>query len=115
MNEFKTILLIGYVFLGLLLTAVAIPLIRRKVPPNWLYGFRVRRTLEDPRVWYEANAFAGKCLFWYGIGSSLACLALYFVPAFDPVSYAWGCLLITAVGLGTSVVLSFRFLNRLSR
>jgi uncharacterized membrane protein len=107
-------ILILYVALGLLSAAFAVPLMLRKVGPNPVYGFRVRKTLEDPALWYDANAFAGKCLFWFGVGTGLACVALYFVPI-DPVAYAWACLVISLGGLAMSVILSFRFLNRLLR
>ena len=43
-------------FLGLVFIALAIPLLRRKVGPNHLYGLRVKETLENEDVWYEANA-----------------------------------------------------------
>jgi hypothetical protein len=46
--------------------------------------------------------------------SSLACLALYSVPAIGPVSYAFACLVITLSGAAASVIPSFRFLNRLN-
>ena len=115
MHGFMTFILILYVSLGLLSAALAVPLMRRKIAPNSLYGFRVRRTLEDPKVWYDANAYAGRCLFGFGLGTGLACLALYFLPAIDPVVYALACLLIVLVGLAVSLTLSFRFLGQLTR
>jgi len=113
MAGFRIFILVACVATGLLNAALAVPLMRRKVGLNSLYGFRVRRTLADPTVWYEANAFAGRCMFRSGIGTSIACLALYFVPAIGPVSYAFACLLITLSGLVVSLILSFRFLTRL--
>lgn len=44
---------------GALIGALGIPLWKRKVPPNHLYGLRVAATLNDPVVWYEANARSG--------------------------------------------------------
>ena len=41
---------------------VAVPLALRKVPRNRLYGIRTRRTLADDAVWYETNAYGGRCL-----------------------------------------------------
>jgi uncharacterized membrane protein len=41
---------------------IAVPLALRKVPPNRLYGIRTRRTLADDAVWYETNAYGGRCL-----------------------------------------------------
>ena len=41
---------------------IALPLALRKIPRNRLYGVRTRRTLADDRVWYETNAYGGRCL-----------------------------------------------------
>src|SRR3954453_6009237 len=100
---------------GLLMAALAVPLMRRKVGPNAVYGFRVRRTLDDPRVWYDANAFAGRCLFCSGIGTVIACSALYSTPAVGPVAYAVACPTILLGGLAVGLVLSFRHLDHLTR
>src|SRR3954447_22062616 len=113
MAGFRIFILVACVATGLLNAALAVPLMRRKVGVNSLYGFRVRRTLANPTVWYEANAFAGRCMFRSGIATSLARLALYFVPAIDPVAYAFACLVITMAGVAVGLILSFRFLNRL--
>src|SRR3954469_24111479 len=110
-----TAMLVLYVSSGLLSTALAVPLMRRNIAPNSLYGFRVRRTLEDPKVWYDANAYAGRCLFGFGLGTAIADLALYLIPAIDPLVYATACLLIVLVGLAVSLILSFRFLGQLTR
>lgn len=112
MAGLKIFIAILYGSLGLLTAAMAVPLIRRKIKPNALYGFRVRKTLEDPGLWYEANAYAGKCLLWFGVASSLSCITLYFAPI-DPVAYALACLTITMGGLATGVILSFRYLKQL--
>ena len=53
---------------SLLLIALAIPLIRRRVRPNWIYGFRTPATLKDERLWYLVNAETGVDLLWVGVG-----------------------------------------------
>ena len=115
MPGFMTFILLMHVSAGLLTACLAVPLMRRKVAPNALYGFRVRRTLEDPAIWFDANAFAGRCLFGSGIKTALACLALYCTPAIDPVVYAVACPTILLVGLAVGLVLSFRHLGHLTR
>ncbi len=45
--------------LGLLFIALSIPLMLERVGPNRWYGFRVAKTLSDPRVWYPANRIMG--------------------------------------------------------
>ena len=60
---------------GLLFIGLAIPLLRRRVRPNGLYGVRVPATFEDEAVWYEANARSGRDLLAFGVlivGSAVA-------------------------------------------
>jgi len=51
--------LIGIGF-GVLLIGLSIPLARRRVPPNDLYGLRVPATYADEEIWYDANARSGR-------------------------------------------------------
>src|SRR3954464_9708405 len=110
MTGFMTFILFVHVSAGLLMSALAVPLMRRKVGPNALYGFRVRRTLDDPRGWHDANALAGECHFGPGIRAALACLVLCWAPAYDPIAYAAACPTVLLVGLAVGLALSFRHL-----
>jgi uncharacterized membrane protein len=51
----------------LIIIGLAIPMLRRMVPPNNYYGFRVPATFADKWVWYEANARAGRDMVAFGI------------------------------------------------
>ena len=115
MAGFRITMLIMQVTSSLLLIGLSIPLIRRKVPPNGLYGFRVRRTLDDPVVWYEANAYSGKCLLGAGIAILIGSLALYPIPAIDGPSYATACAVVALGALAVAVFRSFRFLGRIAK
>jgi|SRR5689334_12116354 len=53
---------------GLLLTALAIPLWLRRIPPNVFYGVRFRSTMNNDDVWYEINSRCGRNLLMIGIG-----------------------------------------------
>jgi SdpI/YfhL protein family len=94
-------LMILFTSSGLLLAAVSVPLILRKIGPNPLYGFRVKKTLDDPAVWYPVNAYAAKRLLVVGLGISLSADLLYLVPGMDLLVYAVVC---GAVGLGGLLV-----------
>lgn len=61
-------------FLGVL---IAVPLARRRVPPNPLYGFRTPTTLRDEFVWYEVNAYFGRGLLWACAIAAIAMLLLF--------------------------------------
>jgi uncharacterized membrane protein len=114
MTDFRVTLLLMQVVASLLLIGLSVPLIQRKIPPNGLYGFRVPRTLRDPVVWYEANAYAGKCLIWAGLVILVAAPALCFlVPGLTKDAYAIACALVALLALGVAVTLSFRFLGRI--
>jgi hypothetical protein len=62
-----SIILIMSIVGGALLTALSVPLIQKRIPPNPRYSFRVPQTLNNPDVWHPANAYAGKRLFLSGI------------------------------------------------
>jgi len=107
------ILLLLFVCSGLLLAALSIPLIMGKIGPNPWYGFRVKRTLADPAVWYAVNAYSAKWLLAVGIVNVVAAVVLYFVPDIDVAVYASSCGAIAVAGLVVALVQSIRFLRSL--
>jgi hypothetical protein len=62
-------LLIGGVFLGCALITIAFarPLILRRVPPNQIYGLKLKATYADEWVWYEANEASGRDALWWAL------------------------------------------------
>ncbi|MET0386456.1 MAG: SdpI family protein [Polyangiales bacterium] len=66
---------------GAIMTLVALPLWRRKVKPNKLYGFRLRSTLQNEALWYEVNAATGRDLTLVGVGLLVLTLGLAFAGA----------------------------------
>jgi uncharacterized membrane protein len=68
-----------YVALGLGFSALGIPLALRRVPPNSTYGFRMAKTLADPRVWYAANRAQGVDLCIAGVVIVVLSIGLYVV------------------------------------
>ena len=109
-----TLLLVVYLAVGLLLAVLSVPLIRGKVGPNPWYGFRVRRTLEDPAVWYPANAYAAKGLLCVGLGTCAAAFLLYLIPGIGVALYAVLVAAVAVGGLAVNLILSFRYLRSLS-
>ena len=108
-------LLLMYVVFGLLLIALAIPMLRGKVPPNPWYGFRVPSTLSDPTRWYKANRYAARWLLLTGVITAAAAIALYFVPGLSVDTYAWLVLAVFGVPFVLMIITSFRYLRRLPR
>jgi hypothetical protein len=114
-GEAMAILMTFYIGSGLLLSAISVPLILRKIGPNPLYGFRVKQTLEDPRVWYDVNAYAAKGFFWVGLLIIAAALTFSRVPGWDVGSYALACLATFMIAIVATLVLSFRYLGQVSK
>jgi uncharacterized membrane protein len=110
-----TTLLVMYVLFGLLLAALAVPLLLDKIPPNGWYGFRVPSTLYNSDLWYKVNRYMARWLLAAGIVTMVGAIGLYFVPGLSVDAYAWLCLLVFAVPFGLGVVLSFQYLRRLQK
>jgi len=55
-----TTLLILCLASGVLLMLLSLPMLWGKIPPNGLYGFWVRATLDNPDLWHPANKHAAK-------------------------------------------------------
>ncbi|MCE6949784.1 SdpI family protein [Cereibacter sphaeroides] len=56
--------------------SVGIPLARKLVPPNRLYGFRLAQAFESETSWYRTNATTGYALIAAGL---VACFVSLFV------------------------------------
>ena len=74
--EDKIILIIAFLFSGLLEIGLSIPLILNKIRPNYLYGFRVGKTRHNEKIWYKANKYMGKDFFMMGFIISTGSLVL---------------------------------------
>ena len=108
-------LLMVYVAAGLLLAGLSIPLIQRRIPPNGLYGFRVKATLENTELWYAVNAYSGKWLLAAGLCTAAGALGLYLVPGLTLDAYAVSCLGIFGLMFTAGLAQSVRKLRHLSR
>lgn len=65
-------------FLGesLLLMALSVPLILKRVKPNPFYGLRTPKSLANPDIWYHANQLSGRALFAAGAFSGVFSLGI---------------------------------------
>ena len=93
---------------------IALPLALRQIPRNRLYGVRTRRTLADDRVWYETNAYGGRCL----IVASAVTIVL--VPVLGLTSLPPDLLLLAGVAVLVvpslvAAILAVRYAGRISR
>lgn len=77
---FANVLTLMFLGSGGLLIGLSIPLMRRSVKPNSLYGLRVAATFADEWVWYEANARSGRDFVVVGIVQIVLAIGLRFLP-----------------------------------
>jgi len=102
-------MLTGFVFIVL-----SLPLIYQKVPPNHLYGFRVRKTLSNPHIWYAANRVAGIDLFMAGMLILLTAVLTTVLALFLPQAWLMALnLAVLMLGLAATVIHSFWMLSKL--
>jgi uncharacterized membrane protein len=94
-----------------MIALVSIPLMLNIVPPNRVYGFRTRRTLADPVVWFRANRFAGTALF---IASAFSAILFAVRPEFASGRSLAG-LVVFVVPLLVALVASFAYVQRVGR
>jgi uncharacterized membrane protein len=95
------------------LAVISIPLILGKITPNGFYGFRVRKTIEDPEIWYTANEFSGKSLLIAGLVMALSAFGLSFVPGIALDIYAYTVLSVWIFAFAVMVIVSVRYLKPL--
>ena len=100
---------------GLLMIVLAIPLILRRVKPNYWYGFRTRKTLTNERVWYAVNAHAGWRLLISGIFITFAAIGLALVPGISVDAYSLLVLVVVVITLGIGLGQSFAYLKGLEK
>jgi hypothetical protein len=106
-------LLILYLIFGTLLVILSIPLLQNKIKPNGLYGFRVKTTLDDPKMWYAVNNHFARRLLVIGLAIILSSILLYFVPGITLDQYAIGVLITLVLFFGVGLIQSIRYMNRL--
>jgi len=98
----------------LVLAILGVPLARRRVPRNYLYGVRTPKTLDDEYVWYQANARAGLDLIALGTAMIFVQLVLHYLHLSESGA---AFISVSTLLAGTSLVCvrSYRLANRLSQ
>ncbi|HEU5195224.1 MAG TPA: SdpI family protein [Methylomirabilota bacterium] len=94
---------------------IALPLALRKIPRNRLYGVRTRRTLADDRVWYETNAYGGRCLMAASAVAILMVGILYVLTPLTGDALVLAGVAALVVPSLVAAVLAVRHAGRISR
>jgi hypothetical protein len=107
------ILTVTYVVSGLFLAALCVPLILGRIPPNGLYGFRVRKTMEHPEIWYPVNKYGGERLLVASLVMVIAAAGFSFIPGIRLDIYSYAVLAVWVAGFTIAIVSAVRYMNRL--
>jgi hypothetical protein len=108
-----TILLLTYVIGGLGLIIIAVPMYLGKIPPNAWYGFRVRKTLENPKIWYAVNKYSSVWFMAAGLALIITALGLALIPSLSVDFYSIACLVVFTIFFGVGMSASIRYMNSL--
>lgn len=107
-----TPLIVVFASSSVVIILVALPMLRRRVRPNGLYGLRTPATFADESVWYEANARSGQDFLILGV---LLLVLTFVLPAFgiDHDAYALWWSAVAVVGAVVAGIVGWRRANRL--
>ena len=59
-----------FIFTGLILAALTLPLRSGEVGINGAYGVRIAKTYSSEKAWYEVNAYFGYKMLWWAFALS---------------------------------------------
>ncbi len=107
--------LLTYIVVSLVLVVLSVPLIRRRVKPNFFYGYRIPLTLDNPDLWFDVTAYFGRLLAGAGVAVALVALGLYLIGGLDAKDYATDCAVVLLIGLFVTLGLSWRYMLSLTR
>jgi hypothetical protein len=65
---------------ALLIAALGVPLLQRKVKPNRWYGARFPKSFQSEELWYQINEYAGRRLILWAPLVALLGIAVLFLP-----------------------------------
>ena len=108
-----TTLMLCYAVAGILLILLAIPLYFKKIKPNGLYGFRVKKTRENPETWYLVNRYHAVWLMLTGFLTTLGAVGLFFVPNLTGDQYALICLSVFVGPMIIGLIMTVRYMKSL--
>jgi len=88
--EYDILLILTIILIGILEIIVGLPLLFGKIKPNWIYGFRLPKTLSSDEIWYKSNRYVGRDFVITGIVVTLGSLFLYiFRFSFSIIEITW--------------------------
>lgn len=102
-----------YIIFGVLLAILAIPLWNESITPNGLYGFRVKKTMENEKIWYAVNKYFAPWLAAVGLLTAFAAACMYYVPGISLDVYSLSVLAVFVLVVFLGIVKTARYMNSL--
>lgn len=112
-DAMTTFVLITDIAISLLFLALALPLLKNKVPPNGIYGVRLAKSFASRENWYAINRYGAKQLIVWSGASLLVTITGFFLPIQEASLSFWGYILLPAVAALTACLLTLRFARSL--
>ena len=78
------------VFSRIIFIACSIPLVRRRVKMNYLYGFRIPKAFESEENWYDINEYGAKQMIIWSILIILVGIIYLAIPISEAMSLIMG-------------------------
>lgn len=113
MSEGLTIIVVIFIGTGALFVGMSIPLIKRKIPPNELYGFRAPAAFANESVWYDINEYSARLMRSVGV-AILAAVPVLLILEVDETLFAMIMIGIILAGTIVMIVRSFIHLRKLT-
>jgi hypothetical protein len=101
-----------HVIVGLLVIAVSVPLVRKKVKMNPWYGIKIPEAFKSEERWYEINQYGGRLMLWWGLSIVLVAGFGLVLQERYWITYNFSALGIIVAGLGVVVALILRYAAR---
>jgi hypothetical protein len=80
MDMINIILGISNIFIGILMIIISIPLVRKSISMNKIYGVRFKKSFESEENWYKINVYGGKQLIIWSFPLILFGVITFFLP-----------------------------------
>lgn len=113
MDTFALVVGASWTFTGMLCAALSIPLARRRVGRNAVYGIRFPQSMASDDAWYAINEFGGKRMLFWSVPLMTTGIVAFFLPL---KSHVFVCLFIAAIlpalFLFVPVIEAWRFAQR---
>jgi len=94
---------------AILVIALAIPLIRRKVKMNRWYGVRIPAAFASEAAWFDLNHYGGRLLLAWGLAMLAAAGIGAFLGRKYWLAYNWASLVLVIGGLAWVVTQIYRY------